>query len=153
FHEGKGRGSERTPSLVIRKSKSGHPYFRCYGCKAYGSTADFVMWLKGMSFPEALAYLTGRPVPAGKAPTRPAERPEPAPRADHRPEPSGLWEAAALPLVEAAAAGLWTPEGANALRYLTGPNRCLTHETIRGARLGWIGHGVAGVPYLAPGVV
>ena len=46
-------------------------------------------------------------------------------------------EADALALVEAAAARLWTPEGADALAYLTGPDRCLTPETIRAARLGW----------------
>jgi hypothetical protein len=32
-------------------------------------------------------------------------------------------EADALALVEAAAARLWTPEGADALVYLTGPSR------------------------------
>jgi hypothetical protein len=47
-----------------------------------------------------------------------------------------LPEAAAVALVEAAAVRLWTPEGADALRYLTGP-RCLSLETIRAARLGW----------------
>jgi hypothetical protein len=38
--------------------------------------------------------------------------------------------------VEAAAARLWSPEGADALAYRTGP-RGLTPETIRAARLGW----------------
>jgi hypothetical protein len=45
-------------------------------------------------------------------------------------------EADALALVDAAAARLWTPEGAHALAYLTGPDRCLTPETVRAARLG-----------------
>jgi hypothetical protein len=48
-----------------------------------------------------------------------------------------LPEAAALALVDAAAARLWTPEGARALAYLTGPRRRLTLETVRAARLGW----------------
>ena len=45
-----------------------------------------------------------------------------------------LSEASAL--VEAAAARLWSREGADALAYLTGPRR-LTPETIKAARLGW----------------
>jgi hypothetical protein len=59
---------------------------------------------------------------------------------------------AALALVEAAAARLWTPEGAKALAYLTGPRRCLKPETIRAARLGWTPQ-VDGVPWRSPGVV
>jgi hypothetical protein len=38
--------------------------------------------------------------------------------------------------VEAAEARLWSPEGADALAYLTGA-RCLNAEAIRAARLGW----------------
>src|SRR5262249_43747050 len=49
---------------------------------------------------------------------------------------SGLPEADALALVEASVARLWSPEGAEALAYLTGP-RSLAPETIRAARLGW----------------
>jgi hypothetical protein len=45
-------------------------------------------------------------------------------------------EADALALLEAAAARLWSPEGMEALAYLTGP-RCLSPETVRAARLGW----------------
>jgi hypothetical protein len=41
-----------------------------------------------------------------------------------------------LALVNDAAARLWSPAGAEALAYLTGP-RCLFPETIRTARLGW----------------
>ena len=97
-----------------------------------GTRPTLVMRLEGLTFPEAVAYLTGGPAPSGKSATRPATRPAPKPP----PEPSGLPEADALALVEAAAARLWTPEGADALAYLTGPDRCLTPETIRAARLG-----------------
>ena len=88
-----------------------------------------------MTFPEAVAYLTGGPTPTrpGKAPGRPVAKPKPVPP----PEPSGLPEADALALVADAAARLWRPEGADALAYLTGPRRCLSLETIRAARLGW----------------
>jgi hypothetical protein len=41
----------------------------------------------------------------------------------------------ALSLVTEAAGRLWTPEGADALKYLRG--RGLTHQTIKAARLGW----------------
>jgi hypothetical protein len=50
------------------------------------------------------------------------------------PPPSVLPEADALALVDAAAARLWTPEGADALAYLHG--RGLTDTTIGTARLG-----------------
>jgi DNA primase len=127
FHE------DANPSLVVRWSKTGRPYFRCYGCDARGDAADFIMRIRSMTFPEALPYLTGGPTapsPA-KAPTSPATRPP----AEPPPELSGLPEADALALVTEAAARLWSPEGADALAYLTGP-RCLTPETIRAARLG-----------------
>jgi hypothetical protein len=62
-------------------------------------------------------------------------------------------EADAEALVTDAAALLWTAEGADALAYLTGPERCLTVETVRRARLGWVPAGTPGVPWKAPGVV
>jgi hypothetical protein len=43
---------------------------------------------------------------------------------------------AAEALVAESVARLWSPEGSEALAYLTGPERCLTPETIRAARLG-----------------
>ena len=54
----------------------------------------------------------------------------------HGAEPSGLPEADALALVGGAADRLWTPEGADALRYLR-ERRRLTDATIKAARLGW----------------
>jgi hypothetical protein len=57
-----------------------------------------------------------------------------------------------LALVDAAAARPWTPEGTNALAYLTGPQRCLTAETVRAARLGWTPR-ADGVAWQPPGVV
>jgi hypothetical protein len=47
-----------------------------------------------------------------------------------------LPESDALALVAESSARLWSPEGTEALAYLTGP-RCLSLETIRAARLGW----------------
>jgi len=73
------------------------------------------------------------------------------PKPEPPPEPSGLPEADALALVEAAAARLWSPEGVDALAYLTGP-RCLTAATVRAARLGWMAR-ADGVAWNPPGVV
>jgi hypothetical protein len=126
FHE------DRNPSFCV---DPGRAWWRCFGCGASGDAAALVMRLEGVTFPEAVARLTGGPVPARNVPTRPSQRPAPSPRPEPPPEPSGLPEADAGALVDAAAARLWTPEGAGALAYLTGP-RCLTPETIRAARLG-----------------
>ena len=80
------------------------------------------MKLGGMTFPEAVAYLTGGPAPS----RQPRPRPRPAPRPAARPEagrpargddPRGRRPG----LVAEAAARLWSPEGADALAYLTGP--------------------------------
>ena len=128
FHE------DANPSLCVDPRKR---RWRCYGCGADGDAPSLVMRLEGMTFPEAKAYLTGTPAPSGK--TRP--RPRPAPRPEAKPEaapprPEGMTPEAALALVTEAAARLWSPEGSEALAYLTGPVRCLTPETIRAARLG-----------------
>jgi hypothetical protein len=100
------------------------------------------MKLEGMTFPEAVAALTGRPAPSGTRRHRPTPKPEPRPT----PDP----EADALALVESAAARLWTPEGTEAVAYLRG--RGLRDETIRSARLGWTSR-AAGIPWSPPGVV
>src|SRR4051794_35968756 len=118
------------PSFLVEPGK---PWWRCYGCDAHGDAAALVMQLNGCSFPEAVAQLAGGPAPA--RPGNPAGRRVASPRPEPRPEPSGLPEAAALALVEAAAARLWSPEGADALAYLHG--RGLGDEMIRTARLGW----------------
>jgi hypothetical protein len=126
FHE------DHNPSLCVEPGK---PWWRCYGCDAKGDAVDLARRLNpGWSFPEAVAFLVGGPSPTkpGKAVERPAARPRPDPPL----RPSGLPEAEALALVEAAAARLWSPEGAEALAYLTGPRR-LDVATIRAARLGW----------------
>jgi hypothetical protein len=148
FHE------DRNPSFCVDTAK---PWWRCYGCGEKGDAATLVMRLEGVTFPEAIARLTGGPAPRRKAPgkalTNPGERPALAPR----PEPSGLPGADALALVEAAADRLWTPEGAGALAYLTGPNRSLSPETIRAAKLGFAPTVRAttrdGRPYTAGGIV
>lgn len=111
--------------------------WRCWACGVGGDAVELVKRLEPtLSFREAVrrvADLAGVAVPsvparrsvrsAATPPGRPAERPPG--------EPSGLPPA----LVDEAAERLWTPEGREALAYLTG--RGLTHETIKAARLGW----------------
>lgn len=129
-----GTHEDRNPSFCVDPGKG---WWRCYGCGEHGDAAALVMRLRIATFPEAVAFLTGGlgPTKTGKAyaklALRPVVKPMPQP-----PEPSGLPEADAVALVEAAADRLWSPEGVDALAYLTGP-RCLAPETIRAARLGW----------------
>ncbi len=107
------------------------------------------MSLESLTFPEALDYLTG-----GATSTKPRGPSKAAPRPANKAlaGPSGMPEADALALVEAAAARLWTPEGADGMAYLTGPERGLAPETIRAARLGWTPR-AEGVAWRPPGVV
>src|SRR5262245_19808171 len=63
FHE------DPNPSLT--STPDGKRY-RCFGCGAGGDVIDLVRWLNpGMSFPQALAYLTGDPAPSGERRPRP----------------------------------------------------------------------------------
>jgi DNA primase len=119
--------SDANPSFSIEPGK---PWWRCYGCGKHGDAATLVMELEGVGFPEAINRLTGRSTASGTT------RPRPSPTTKTEPKPSGLPETEALALVAEAEARLWTPEGSEALAYLTG-RRKLTPETIRVARLGW----------------
>jgi hypothetical protein len=144
-----GNHEDRNPSFCVTPGKR---QWRCYGCGERGDAASLVMKVKGLTFPEAIHYLTdssdpsgkqkpGTPAPFGPREGRSGQKP-PHPLgskvSDRGQEQSrGMSPEAALALVEAAAARLWSPEGAEALADLTGPRRCLKPETIRAARLGW----------------
>jgi hypothetical protein len=137
FHE------DRNPSLCVYPGKA---WWRCYGCGAKGDAVALVRRLNpAMTFPEVVVFLTGGPAPSGKP--MPRSRPPCSgtaneqrgttpkrPPADAPTGLSGMPEADATALVEASAARLWTPEGADALAYLRG--RGLDNETILAARLG-----------------
>jgi hypothetical protein len=140
---------DENPSFSVTP---GRKRWKCFGCGERGDVVDLVMRVRGVDFPTAIAYITGgQPgVVPGLAPTRAA--PRPVDRSPPAPGPGGLSEADALGLVSAAEARLWTPEGAEALAYLTGP-RCLAPETVRRARLGWVAPGTSGIPWRAPGVL
>lgn len=137
FHE------DQNPSFCI---DSGSVWWHCFGCGEHGDAADLLMKIRGVTFPEAVRELTGGPVAIGKAPVRLAVKPTSKPA----PQPSGLPEADALALVEPAEPSLWSPEGVDALAYLTGP-RFLTPDTIRRARLGWTPR-AEGVAWNPPGI-
>ncbi len=137
------------PSMTLTKNRKG---FRCYGCGAHGDAVGFILQLfPGMSFPEAVAHLTGN----GAASGRPRPRLTPRPALARPPDPEArpkMTEAEAAALVADAERRLWTPEGAEALAYLRGPERHLTDATIRAARLGWTPR-AEGAPWKPPGVV
>jgi DNA primase len=128
FHE------DHNPSFCI---KPGGRQWRCWGCGSKGDVIELVRRLNpGWTFPEAVAYLAGKPAPAGK-PSRPRlPAASPAEAAERPPEqPSGLSLADALALTADAEQALWTPKGTTALAYLRG--RGMSADTIRAARLGW----------------
>src|SRR4051812_50186365 len=81
FHE------DRGPSLIVRKLDDGRQRWKCYGCGTKGDAAAFVMRLRSMSFPEAVADLSGEPAPPGQTRARPAPRAEP--KAETPPHPPG----------------------------------------------------------------
>jgi DNA primase len=125
--------SDANPSFCVEVGK---PWWRCRGCDEHGDAATLLIKLDGVSFPEAIATLTGQTSaprrPPSKAPSRPVAPPTPKPS----PDPSGLPEDDALALVDDAERRLWAPEGKQALAHLTG-DRSLTRETIKARRLGW----------------
>lgn len=46
--------SEKTPSFCVDTEKQ---RFMCYGCHASGDAIDFIMKLRGFTFPDAIRYL------------------------------------------------------------------------------------------------
>jgi hypothetical protein len=142
FHE------DRNPSFAIR---TGERTWHCFGCGERGDAISLVMRIKGFTFPEARAYLTGATVPSGKTRPRPGPeaRPEPKPP-EAPPKPSGMPEDAALALVTDSEARLWSVDGADARVYLE--SRGLSGATIRAARLGWTPR-ADGVAWKPPGLV
>jgi DNA primase len=120
------------PSFCIEPGKT---WWKCFGCGEKGDAANLAMRIKSVSFPEALSYLSGGSMPSARATMRPAKvKVDQAKQA--KSEPSGMSESDALALVESSEARLWTPEGEGDLAYLTGPERCLSLQAIRTARLG-----------------
>src|SRR5207302_4106651 len=77
-----GTHEDRNPSFCVEPGKS---WWKCWGCGESGDAATLVMKVQNVSFPEAIAILTGGPTLAGKPTARPktgAKPPLPLP--DHR---------------------------------------------------------------------
>ncbi len=147
FHE------DANPSFTIH-DREGRQRWKCFGCGEHGDAPALAMKLGGMTFPEAVRFLTGGHAPSGSRSLQsPKTRPTPEVKPERRSE--GMPEADALALVGAAAARLWVPEGAEALAYLRG--RGLADATIRAAMLGWAPRIEArtrdGRPYTASGLI
>ena len=122
FHE------DKNPSFRVDARKG---WWKCYGCSEHGDAAALVMKVNKCGFPDAVAYLAGKPTPS----TAPRRQPAASqPRRAPVEQPSGIPLADALALVESASTRLWAPEGARALSYLRG--RGLEDSGIRAARLG-----------------
>ena len=124
------RGEKGRPLVEVSVPRRQEPIVPCQpdqadldvlGCCEEGDAAALVMKLRGLTFPEAVAYLTGKPAPSGK-PTRP--RPPAASRPSRPPQPRRHPRGCPWPMPwlwwRNAAARLWTPEGADALAYLGG---------------------------------
>jgi DNA primase len=111
--------ADKNPSFHINSCKR---TWKCYGCSEHGDAAALVMKFTECTFPEAVAYLAGKPIPSGE-PTRPRppfiSKPVKAPECTDK-QSSGLTLPDALKLVEDASNRIWTPEGGDALAYLQG---------------------------------
>jgi DNA primase len=109
------------------------------------------MKVDGLTFHEAVNVIVNGTLPGGIRSDRPP--PVVARPIDPRPaKPTGMPHDDAVALVADAEARLWSSDGADAVAYLTGPERCLTPESIRSARLGWTSH-ASGVAWNPPGTV
>ena len=124
---------DHNPSFEVDTSKN---RWKCWPCNLGGDAAALVMKLNGLKFPDAVAYLTGGAASSqgSKRQVNPPVRP--ALKSSASIAPMRLTADVAAALVAEAEARLWTHEGAIGQSFLT--RRCLTPETARGARLGWI---------------
>jgi hypothetical protein len=142
---------DKNPSLQVSLGKS---WWQCRGCGKHGDAVNLVRHLHPeLGFRAAVEVAIGGPVSktASQRTTRPAE-PSPPPTP---PGPLGMTPVAALDLVVAAEALLWSPAGVRVRRYLR--DRGLSEATIKAARLGCAPKVEArtadGRPYTARGVV
>lgn len=143
---------DANPSFCVDPEK---PWYRCYGCNAKGDAATLVMELMHLNFREALAHLTGSSFHSSSL--RIDSRWGPVAGLKSKSKVTGMPEADALELVDAASARLWSPKGTKSLAYLMSDDRCLSVDTIRGARLGTT-HGILipranGTSFEAAGIV
>lgn len=113
--------------------------FMCRGCwdaaeylpqknrkRGFGDAIDYLRHFRGMTYPEARAYLEGENPPPRKLARRDAKEPY-----DWR---SDVWQRDAINAIKVYEARLWQPEHTSALDYAR--SRGITDETIRKAHIG-----------------
>jgi len=123
FHE------DRDPSLTITPDES---HWKCFGCGRFGDAIDWARERRGISFQEAISYLTGQEKVFSS--TRHQSR-HPAPIPKCSPEPTADWIRRASCVVEHYAKLLQSPQGAKARLWLH--NRGLKLETITRWQIGY----------------
>lgn len=117
-------------------------WYACRQCHdAPGDAIDYLRWLHGLTYPQALARL-GIDGNARPTTTRPARRAQPVdalgkPIPDRLDDPPPAdWQTAARNFADDCAARLWSPAGARALAYLR-EKRLLTDATLTAYCIGY----------------
>ena len=117
----------------------GRDYFFCRKChEKRGDAIEFMRWMHGYTFAEAVRQLGGdlthQQKPMMKRPPLPAA-------ADYDTPPAQQWQAAAHVVIQECEAALWLPRNKKILDYVR--KRGLTDETIKAYRLGYCSTGTA----------
>ncbi len=118
--------SEKTPSFHVHEDKG---FFKCFGCNEAGDGITFIMKHRNLDYVDAVTYLCEHfnidlKYESDGAPQKPVK------------DIKALHEMFA----ERAKAGLFTPEGAQALKYLTG--RGFGEDIIKRFDIGWVPPGI-----------
>ena len=104
-------------------------WFFCRQChERRGDVIEFVQWLEGCDFREAVQRLSGAVPPARHTPPPPAEPPA-------KPYPDQDWQARAWKVVDECQRLLWSDEGLRARDYLA--RRGLNEATILAFQIGF----------------
>ena len=117
------------------KPFNGRDYFFCRKCHPQrGDAIEFMRWMHGYTFADAVRQLGGDLTPQQK-PT--LKRPPLPAAADYDTPPAQQWQAAAHVVIQECEAYLWgaSPKAGAARGYLNG--RGLSDETIKNYRLGY----------------
>lgn len=108
--------------------------FLCRICHpAYGDTIEFARWMHGLTFHQAVMWLTNNNPPTLSGATHivaTVSKPRPL-----LTPPSTIWQQRANAFITYAQSQLWQSENSPGLNYLTG--RGLTGDTIKAAGLGY----------------
>lgn len=109
-------------------------YFHCRKCHIHGDGIDWYRSVPGGNMTHAEALRAVGAPPTRSTSTRVTTRPTSSWQPITPPAPT--WCESAEAFVQRCAAALWSPKGADVLRYLR-EHRKLSDDTIRQARIGW----------------